>query len=331
LKPGRSFPAVPRTFWPLAAWETLREGWRLPGNPAMTLEPIRAVRRLSSDDVPLVVVTRNEMALLTSFVAHYRRLGVTRFLVVDDRSTDGTAEFLAGQPDVDLYRSNIRYGEADRGKLWRQAFVDRYGHDRWYVLVDADEFLVTSPPLTVREIAARLRRHGISHLPAPMLDLYPPGPVHEAGVSAGTDPASVASHYDASGYDLVANSRGWRLLGGPRRRIFKQHLELMKYPLMYWSRFSGLKRTIHAPTPYWRNLAPISGALLHFKFMSGFEERFAEAVSNAQHWNSAGHYSEMLIRLKSIEQFEMADAGVSVRYEGPADLVQRGFMAALPE
>jgi hypothetical protein len=312
-------------------WDTFREGWRLPPNPRMRLEPASEARPLAEADLPLIVVTRNEMGLVNSFLAHYRSLGVTRFLVVDDRSSDGTAEHLAAQADVDLYRSNIRYGEAHRAKLWRQALVDRYGHDRWYLLVDADEFLVTWPRLNLREVALRLRRRGILHLPAPMLDMYPAGTVEEARLEAGAEPTSVATHYDASGYQLMANSRGWRLLGGPRNRVFGQNLELMKYPLVYWTRLSGLKRTIHTPTPYWRNLAPISGMLLHFKFLSGFEARFAEAVANAQHYNSAGHYSEMLTALKDGSRFIMTKEGVSARYEGPADLVKRGFMAALPE
>ena len=35
-----------------------------------------------------------------AFLAHYRRLGADRFVILDDRSTDGTVAFLAAQPDV---------------------------------------------------------------------------------------------------------------------------------------------------------------------------------------------------------------------------------------
>jgi hypothetical protein len=321
--------AQPAAFVPWAVWETLRDGWRLPIGEAK-LEPVAGERPLADRDIPVIVVTRNEMGLLQSFLAHYRSLGVSRFLVVDDQSSDGTAEFLAAQPDVDLYRSNIRYGEAYRGRLWRQMMTERYGRGRWYVLVDVDEFLVTSPRLDIREIADRLARRRVFHLAAPMLDMYPPGPVEEASLPEGAMPVSVASHYDAGGYRLTGYARGWRLHGGPRQRLFGQKLELMKYPLVFWDRFSGLKRMIHTPTPYWRNLAPFYGVLLHFKFLSDFRVRFADAVKNAQHHAGAWAYSDMLTQIKEAQRFEMMSASVSRPYAGATDLVERGFMVDLP-
>ena len=38
--------------------------------------------------------------------------------------------------------STVRYGEARRGKLWREALFARYGKNRWYLNIDADEYLV---------------------------------------------------------------------------------------------------------------------------------------------------------------------------------------------
>src|SRR5262249_11263630 len=146
---------MPVAFMPLAVGWTLRQGWRLAVGHAK-LEPITRARPLEDGEIPVIAVTRNEIGLLKSFLAHYRQLDVRRFLIVDDQSTDGTTAFLAAQPDVDLYRSNVRYGAAFAGRLWRQMLIDRYGRDRWYVMVDADEFLVTSPRLSVHQIAQRL-------------------------------------------------------------------------------------------------------------------------------------------------------------------------------
>lgn len=58
-------------------------------------------------------------------------------LVVDDHSTDGTAEFLVGQPDVDV----IRHGK-NRG--YGQGIIDAFDHAAkwnydWVVTLDADE------------------------------------------------------------------------------------------------------------------------------------------------------------------------------------------------
>jgi hypothetical protein len=105
------------------------------------LSPMKPVRPLAADDVPLVFVIRDEIKLAPAFLDHYRRLGVTRFICVDDQSTDGTQEFLAAQADTDLWTSSLRFKDARRGRVWREHLFRHYGHDRWYLNVDSDEFL----------------------------------------------------------------------------------------------------------------------------------------------------------------------------------------------
>ncbi|MEJ8561062.1 glycosyltransferase family 2 protein [Yoonia sp. GPGPB17] len=51
------------------------------------------------------------MHFLPPFLQHYRKLGVKRFVFVDDRSTHATAAFLAAQRDVIVLRSNNKYGD----------------------------------------------------------------------------------------------------------------------------------------------------------------------------------------------------------------------------
>ena len=51
-------------------------------------------------EVRACMVVRNESLRLPSTLAHYRQLGVDRFLVIDNGSDDGTLEFLRGQPDT---------------------------------------------------------------------------------------------------------------------------------------------------------------------------------------------------------------------------------------
>ena len=95
------------------------------------------------------------MYFLPAFLAYYRRLGADRFVVLDDRSTDGTAAFLAGQPDVMVVESAIRYfeevpyppaappriRELRAVRLWRDQIIDQFCTGQWAVDVDPDEFL----------------------------------------------------------------------------------------------------------------------------------------------------------------------------------------------
>ena len=51
------------------------------------------------------------MYLIRSFLDHHRKLGVDQFIIVDDRSTDGTREWLVAQPDCLVMESPFAYGE----------------------------------------------------------------------------------------------------------------------------------------------------------------------------------------------------------------------------
>ncbi len=72
-------------------YDTFRVTRREKRNRAdVTIQPVREIEPLTSADVPLVFVTHNDAVLLSAFIQHYRQLGVTRFICVDDVSTDGT-------------------------------------------------------------------------------------------------------------------------------------------------------------------------------------------------------------------------------------------------
>lgn len=309
----------------LAAYARL-SSWRAPPvDPAVEIIPARPVRQLSSEDIPLIVASRNEGHLLDAFLRHYRGLGVTRFLWVDDASDDGSQQKLAEQDDVDLYTSNVRYSAARRSRTWREMLAKLYGRNRWYVSVDADEFLVyrNSNTVGLRDVLAQLTRRGIKHLGAPMLDMYPPGRVASAAYDGTLMPWEVAACFDASGYSIKRGTRAVEISGGVRKRAFNSDPFLMKYPLIFWTGLTGYPRSIHAPAPAWRNFSPPMGALLHFKFFSDFRPRFQANVREGQHHNGARLYADILDTPKLDDL--VLENETSAFYSGPEDLHRRGF------
>lgn len=286
-------------------------------------------RPLREDEIPLVLLTHNDLKFLRSFLAHYRRLGVTRFICVDDLSTDGTREFLTAEPDVDIWTSQVRYREARRGRLWREALFALYGKNRWYLNVDSDEYLVYQDcfELGLPQLIRRLEQQGVYRLSAPMIDMYPPGPPSQypfAGVDE-TMPWSVASCFDGNGYTLDITKRFLQLRGGPRQRKFGSDVDLIKYPLLYWDDKCGLGTTIHKPLPYYRNFFPISAALLHFKFFSDYKEKTTQAVEEKQHIGEAREYQKILQALAEDGDVNFVYDGM-LQYSDPGDLVRQGFI-----
>src|SRR5258705_2465086 len=90
----------------------------------------------ASGHILLFARCRNEALRLPAFLRHYRGLGVDRFFIVDNDSSDGSIEYLAGQPDVQLFCTSRRYREARSGIDWLNALLRTFGVVAWCVTVD---------------------------------------------------------------------------------------------------------------------------------------------------------------------------------------------------
>lgn len=294
------------------------------------LVPLTPSRPLSTADVPLIVVTRDGAHLLPAFLRHYRALGVTRFIVLDDRSSDGSRDVLADHADVDLWGSKVRYAAARHGQFWRERLARIYGGERWYVNVDVDEFLVYDGmerhPLP--ELFRWLEGRHLRRLLAPMLDMYPPGVLSAAVLEPGQNPWDLATHFDASGYRIHAGKRTTQVFGGPRTRVFGVTAQMAKFPVLFWDRRTFFTRGPHAPFPYVRNFGPIAGALLHFKFFSDARDRVEAAVADGQYALDGSDYRAYHARLYATPDLTMS-GNASRRYAGVADLVGLGAMTPI--
>jgi len=62
--------------------------------------------RLPRGAIPCFAVMRDEAVRLPHWLAHHRALGVDRFLIVDNGSTDGTLDMLRAEPDVTVWRTS---------------------------------------------------------------------------------------------------------------------------------------------------------------------------------------------------------------------------------
>jgi hypothetical protein len=306
---------------------------RLDALEALTARAMKAVDGGAPPNAPneirLFTKMRNEAALLPGFFAHYTRLGVDRFFVVDHRSTDASLDIARAHPRTHTFSIGRHLREH---VFWYAYLLQRYGAGSWCLVVDVDERLVypSCEHLDLRGLTAHLDRGGYDALDAVLVDLFtPPG---EAPPDIPPD--------DLTGYRFSPDLRRERVssvhrngacfmhdtwMGGLRERVFGVRAFLGKTPLFRSSRDKWVTGGAHAVTPC--RSAPVSGALLHLKFAHEFGERVRRTLRDRQHYD-APHYADYEAWWNDPQRPLPADV---VAYAGISQLVELGIVRTTAE
>lgn len=266
-------------------------------------------------DILLFSTLRNEKVRLAWFLQYYRDLGVKHFLMVDNNSDDGSAAYLAEQPDVSLWWTDRSYKRSRYGVDWLNRLQRRYGVGHWCLVVDVDEFLVY-PFCDTRPLSALtdwLDASAIRSFGAMLLDMYPKGPLDAQPYREGQDPLDIACWFDAGNYTMTRNPTYGNLWiqGGPRSRAFfpenpGRAPALNKIPLVKWDARYAYASSTHMLLPRGLNLVydewggeKASGCLLHAKFLHTFVDKSDEELARRQHYAGGREYEAYAERLKN--------------------------------
>lgn len=285
---------------------------------------------LRSGDILLFSVMRDEAPRLSWFLNYYRNLGVEKFIIVDNDSSDGTSELLLQQPDVVLYRTSDRYGMSAWGVRWINALIEKHGRRNWCIYVDADEALIypDSETIGLRALTQSLSAKGQQAMLAPLLDMYP------TMVPEARDIEQLQQAYCYFDKDLHFRPHSIcpyrEVFGGVRFRLFQGYQSLAKVPLVDGS--SGVRFLIstHQTTPV--RMADVTGALLHYHLINILQPEYRSLLDDAierREFPSASlerlRSREMLPRILSEDSLLGKE---SVRFESTRQLVELGLMSA---
>ena len=290
---------------------------------------VKPARQSSETGLMAFSRARDEILRLPYFLDHYRKLGVGRFVIIENGSRDGTLEYLCSQDDVDVYTTASPFGESSAGLAWMERVIQASGVGGWVLVADIDELLVYEDwqRSDLNRLADFLDREGSHALKATMVDMYS-GPEHQANA------AFLWERYpflDATSYQWKATRGGGaEVVGGPRHRMMKAmdmppDSNLTKYPFFRWSKKSS-HSSIHLLKPTPRKNIPRAG-LLHFKFMDDFAAR-AQDLQLTAGYHEGGlayqKYREMLSKGPVEPYYEG-----SVVYEGVDTLLEHRLIAKL--
>ncbi len=262
--------------------------------------------QIRPSDILLFSTQRNEAVRLPWFLRYYREMGVGHFFFVDNDSTDGSADYLAEQPDVSVWTTRASYKRARFGMDWLNWLLLKHAHGHWALTVDPDEFFLypfcdTRP---LRALTDWLDASSIKSFSAMLLDMYPKGRIDQHPYEAGQDPLEIANWFDAGNYTISKNPKFGNLWiqGGPRARMFfadKPALApaLNKIPLVKWDRRYAYVSSTHNLLPRGLNQVydewggeKASGILLHTKFLSTFADKAEEELTRGQHYGASREY-----------------------------------------
>jgi hypothetical protein len=339
---------------------------------AITFPPEFPLEYLGGQPIPapageirLFSKLRNESLRLPEFLRYYRKLGVQRFFLVDNASTDGSTEFLREQSDVHVFRTDQSFRVAHGGTDWLNLVLARFGVGTWCVTVDVDEVLLYPgvEATGLRHFTGHLDAHGYEAVACQLLDVYPRGPLHECAYKPGDDLIAAAPFFDRGPYARIPHDECpyFLLYGGIRERVFfpesrgglrrtlhvaLYHRVLLSLPIVRDAQWILAHRPVFPPcltkvplvkwdaeTRYLnvnhfvspRRVAPETGVLLHFKLLQDFHARAAQEVKRAEYYDGAIEFRRYAEGIRSDADLTFFYEG-SERFENSAQLVALGLM-----
>jgi len=269
-----------------------------------------------------ICVIRNDIEKLKVFLEHHRKLGVNQFAFLDDKSADGTREFLLAQNDVELFKSSESF-QTVRKTAWIDRILAYYGLNRWYLALDSDELLVYDDfeNKSIVNFVDSLQKENMSSASGIMVDMYPKelnlNQTEKNNIYDGID------YFDKSGYFLTKYSM---ITGGMRYRCLGAEVFLEKTPLFFLD-----KETVyltHDIFPLEKNFQKNkkSIALLHYKFLSEDIENYKDRIEKNAMAEGCRQYKIYMEKIDSKNAVNFYDENVSEKFTGANSLIKHNLL-----
>ena len=279
-------------------------------------------------EIRLFSVVKDEILKIPDFFSHYRRMGVDRFFIVDNNSSDGTFEYLIEQDDVHVFRTNESFYFE---KEWIESLLKTYGNGNWCVLSDADERFIFPfyEKVGIKEVCSYFDERGYNAVDSLIVDLYADMPMLDAHFLPDKNPLMRFKYFEKNGYVEVKNRRilnnnsgAKAYRGGVNNSVFGRNYQLNKVCLLKVNKDLDLVMNGHHYIKH-ANLAPIRGAVLHFKFTSDLLNKSKRMKEEEEYYSM--HYKKYYKVLSDLPDINLK-RDFSYQYEGSQQLIDLEIM-----
>jgi len=296
----------------------------------------RSPGKFPPDAHVVLSVVRNEALRLPYLLHYYRSIGFDHFIFIDNDSTDGTREFLLDQPDTFVFHTVEHFGAPPgAGIVWKNGLLDMFCDGRWVLVVDADEILVwpSSGPEKIQALTHRMQAVGARALYTVMIDMYSEKPFGQIGYKPGLPFLDYSRYFDPGPFfhQPVKFFPFREVWGGVRTRLFESAdpdihpPTVSKVPLLRWhsgQRFILAQHALLEAMP----LALVRGALLHYKMFDDLPAKCEAKTELAEYYAGGREYHILGAAIRKAPNGSFYDPAISVRYEGPEQLLALGLM-----
>ncbi len=288
-------------------------------------------------EIRLFVIARNESLRLPFFLKYYFEKGVNRIFLIDNNSTDNTREIALLYPNVHVFKINESFKNF---WYWIEFFLNKYGKNRWCLVVDVDELLfypyAEIAPLEVLINYLEFKKYDA--IRSFLLDIYSDKPIIETGYKAYGNPLECCPYFDPDFYSKqvqLLDKKKWEqfdttiYFGGMRERVFNKitgsswNYHLSKISLFKYTNNVYLTEGMHAING--ARLADITGVVFHSKYLQDFIERVMIESKREVHFGNAIEYkiyNHACLVAKDIT----LHCQNSVKYQNSKQLVKLGMM-----
>lgn len=262
----------------------------------------------------LICALKNDIQKMVHFMEHYRRLGIKKFVFLDNMSTDGTFEYLLEQEDADVYRCAHPF-TADRKIAWVNRLIAEIGMNRWYLMADSDEFFTYygCREHTINEFVDRVEEKNLKRVGVVHLDMYPKDNLFSKDNTK--DFVQRYCYFDKDTYEFSKAANGMRIVGGPRKRIFGTTMKVSGYRLVFFE-VDDIVPSAHFMIPFEKSLSvPVYLVSLHYKFVNESDySKMIEAVETGMHANNSEEYKTYYRILKENPDISLYDEKHSAEF-----------------